>query len=68
LEYKINEQNNIIFSTIKGTPLPKKSDNDFEKMFDDDINNFVDSEIMLDGNDESYLLTDNDESDISLII
>jgi hypothetical protein len=75
LEQKINQQNNYIFEIINGKPpthtAPQlTTEKDFEKLFsnDKDKNNFYDSEAILDNQGETYLLTDNENSDVSLII
>ncbi len=78
LEAKINKQNEVIFSLINGkkpeidrTINLSSNKHDFEELFKDnnEENNFVDSEFVIENNNESYLLTENDENtDISLIL
>lgn len=80
LEEKINKQNELIFSTIKGKTenIPVSTnivtEKDFEKLFDEDKNseknNYYDSEFMIGGDsNETYLISDSaKDSDVSEII
>jgi len=76
LEQKINKQNTLIFSIIKGKPVDETTVNTteqkFNKLFENDNNddNYFDSEYIIDDGEDNYLLSDSQQntSDFSEII